>query len=63
MSNQPKQPDDPPTGGASPADNPPGQGRNGVPDAQLDQDATAFPTDDRHDTETAASRIESDDKT
>ena len=53
MANAPSQPPDPPTEGASPAANPPGQGEHGIPHGQAEHDATAWPSDDRHDAETA----------
>ena len=60
MSNQQKQPDDPPTEGAGPADNPPGQGQRGIAHGQEQHNATATPTDDREKTETATNGIQSD---
>ena len=62
MSNQPRQPADPPTEGASPADHPPGQGEHGIPDGQAGEDAAALPTNDRHQTETATKRIGPDER-
>lgn len=63
MSNDPKQPADPPTEGASPAGNPKGQGQHGIAEGQHGHQASGLPSDDRHDTETAPSRIEGGDKT
>jgi len=51
--NQPKQPDDPPQGGTSPDANPTGTTPHGIPDGQSEHDAKGYPTDTRHDTETA----------
>ena len=60
MSNQQRQPADPPTEGAGAADNPPGQGQRGTAHGQEQQDAAAWPTNDRQATETAANKVESD---
>ena len=57
MSNQQKQPEDPPTQGAGPTDNQSGQDQNGITQGQQDHDAAALPTNDRHDTETATNKM------
>ena len=54
MPNTPTQPDDPPTEGASPDANTPGQGKHGMAHGQEKHDASGSPSDDRHDSETAA---------
>jgi hypothetical protein len=51
--NQPKQPDDPPTHGASPATNPSGQTPHGIPKGAEDQEPKGRPSSDRAKTETA----------
>ena len=58
--NQPKQPDDVPTEGASPAHNPTGTTPHGTPEGLADADAKAWPTSDREATETAAMETEKD---
>lgn len=52
--NKPKQPDDVPDTGTSPDSNPTGDTPHGIPKGMGDADAKGRPTDDRHDTETAA---------
>lgn len=51
--NQPKQPDDVPEEGASPAHNPTGTTPHGIPEGTGDHEAKGYPTDDRKDNETA----------
>ena len=53
--NTPKvQTNDPPTEGASPDHHPDGTMPHGIPKGTDDHDATALPTSDRHQSETAA---------
>ena len=59
MSNQQKQPDDPPTEGAAPTDNPAGQGQRGIVQGQEQHEGTAWPNSGREGTETATNDIES----
>ena len=60
MSNQQKQPDDPPAGGAKSTDNPPSQGHDGIAQGQEQFDPAGRPSSARQDTETAPNKIESD---
>jgi len=54
--NEPKQPANPPEGGASPASNPTGKTPNGIPRGAKDHEPKASPTSDRQQTETAPER-------
>ena len=55
--NQPKQPDDVPDEGVSPANNPTGTTPHGTPEGQADEKSKALPNSDREATETAAMQI------
>jgi hypothetical protein len=54
--NQPKQPPNPPEGGASPASNPTGETPHGIPRGVEDHEPKGRPTSDREQTESAPAK-------